>query len=251
MTTKKQAALRAAGLPAKAGTASSAHKESLTHAVRPKRRPTKEETYLTSVFVNCPFDDDYLPKLQATLFTISDCGFLPRTALEAKGTTRTRLTKIKDLIQTSRFSIHDLSRVAPDAQTGLPRFNMPFELGLAFGACFFLPQKAGTEREILLMSEQPFQDKKYLSDLAGQDGEYHQGQEVELVRVVRTFLADQAGERQVRGHSDIFKRLGQFRSELPTLVRALPLPVSAEEIRTLDYLNEWVRIASGWQGNTP
>lgn len=36
-----------------------------------------------SVFVNCPFDNDYLPILQATVFAIHDCEFVARSVVEA------------------------------------------------------------------------------------------------------------------------------------------------------------------------
>ena len=80
-----------------------------------------------SVFVNCPFDNQYKPLLDAALFAIHDCGFAARTALEVSGSGVTRLEKIARIIDGSRFSIHDISRVELTASSPLPRFNMPFE----------------------------------------------------------------------------------------------------------------------------
>jgi hypothetical protein len=34
------------------------------------------------VFINCPFDRDYLPLFHALVFTVARCGFTPRCALE-------------------------------------------------------------------------------------------------------------------------------------------------------------------------
>jgi hypothetical protein len=53
---------------------------------------------------------------------------LPRSALEIPGPTR-RLDRILELISACRYSFHDLSRV--QLSRGAPRFNMPFEAGLA------------------------------------------------------------------------------------------------------------------------
>jgi hypothetical protein len=38
--------------------------------------------YSSNVFINCPFDKEYKSILEALTFTISDCGYIPRCALE-------------------------------------------------------------------------------------------------------------------------------------------------------------------------
>ena len=42
--------------------------------------------------------------------------------------------RIYHLIEVCRFGIHDISRIEHNAINNLPRFNMPFELGLFLGA---------------------------------------------------------------------------------------------------------------------
>ncbi|MBS0448561.1 MAG: hypothetical protein JSR59_21780 [Proteobacteria bacterium] len=85
--------------------------------------------YELSVFVNCPFDDDYLPLLHAMVFAIHDCGFLARSAVEETGSNEVRVEKIVRIISECCYSVHDISRVEISASR-LPRFNMPFERGL-------------------------------------------------------------------------------------------------------------------------
>ena len=75
------------------------------------------------VFVNCPFDSDFLPILHAILFSIHDCGFIARIAVEDTGSNETRLDKIARIIRESRFSIHDISRVEITTSSPLPRFS--------------------------------------------------------------------------------------------------------------------------------
>ena len=41
-------------------------------------------TYNNSVFINCPFDDDYRSLFRALVFAIEACGFGARCALEAR-----------------------------------------------------------------------------------------------------------------------------------------------------------------------
>jgi|SRR5271166_553203 len=82
-----------------------------------------------SIFINCPFDSEFLPFLRAILFTVLAMGCKPRSALEESDSSALRLEKIYKLIKNCRFSIHDLSRTELSHSTGLPRFNMPLGAG--------------------------------------------------------------------------------------------------------------------------
>jgi hypothetical protein len=83
-------------------------------------------TYNDSVFINCPFDDDYKPILRAILYAIYRCGFYPQTALDEDDGTELRLLKIIRKMKSCRYGIHDLSRIELNIAK-FPRFNMPFE----------------------------------------------------------------------------------------------------------------------------
>lgn len=211
-----------------------------------KRQPAFD----VSVFVNCPFDGQYKPLVDAILFAVHDCGFLARTALEVSGSGETRLDKIVRIIRDSRFSIHDVSRVELTPASPLPRFNMPFECGLAFGAMRFQgPRKAGS-RDLLLLAAERFQDKLTLSDLAGQDAAYHEGDSSLLIRAVRKFLASKANDvlppgLTVRGGASIATRYARFCSELPTMVSVANITMA--EILSFDYVAEWLALATRWQ----
>jgi hypothetical protein len=87
-----------------------------------------------AVFINCPFTADYRAHFRAIIFTVIRSGFTPRSALEADDSSESRLEKIRKIIGECRYGIHDISKTEPDADSGLPRFNMPFELGLFIAA---------------------------------------------------------------------------------------------------------------------
>jgi hypothetical protein len=93
-------------------------------------------TFNDSVFINCPFDDDYKPILRAIVYAIYRCGFFPQTALDEDDGTELRLLKIIRKMKGCRYGIHDLSRIELN-NANFPRFNMPFELGIFFGAKYF------------------------------------------------------------------------------------------------------------------
>lgn len=194
------------------------------------------------VFVNCPFDSAYTPLLHAILFAIHDCGFDARSALEVTGGAEARLDKIVRIIRESRWSIHDISRVEAGPGNPLPRFNMPFECGLALGA-----QRFGTtrdkRRDFLILAGEPHQDKLTLSDLAGQDAAYHANLPERAIDAVRGFLASKSRMR-VRGAAGIKARYHEFRAELPKL--ASNLEIAEHEIDSLDYLPDWLRVMTAW-----
>jgi hypothetical protein len=81
------------------------------------------------VFINCPFDPGYRATFDAIVFAVLHCGFEPRSALEAGGSGQQRFDRLLVLIGACPLAIHDLSRVELSGKN-LPRFNMPFELGL-------------------------------------------------------------------------------------------------------------------------
>ncbi|MBW1650425.1 MAG: hypothetical protein JRJ44_07085 [Deltaproteobacteria bacterium] len=51
-----------------------------------------------NVFINCPFDDIYIPLFDSILFSIYFCNFKPRCALEVEDGTQNRLEKIYNII---------------------------------------------------------------------------------------------------------------------------------------------------------
>lgn len=94
-----------------------------------------------SVFINCPFDDEYKGMLRPILFLIIDMGFEPRIALESFNSGEARIEKIINIIQECKFALHDLSRIKSTKVGEFYRMNMPFELGLDIGCQRFKGDK--------------------------------------------------------------------------------------------------------------
>src|SRR5260370_32487088 len=82
-----------------------------------------------------------------------------------------RLHKIIELIASSRFSIHDLSRTSLDEANVLPRFNMPLELGIDLGCKAFNPECP--DKSLLIFDSEQYRFQKFVSDLSGQDIHQH------------------------------------------------------------------------------
>lgn len=151
--------------------------------------------YDRSVFINCPFDDRYLPLFQALVFAVQDCGFLARCAREIEDSGEERIRKIKRIIRECRYGVHDISRVQLDKGTNLPRFNMPLELGLFMGAQEYGAGEQQDKRSIVLDTEK-FLYQAFCSDIAGQDIRAHGNQPGRAIAAVRGMLATVQVERR-------------------------------------------------------
>lgn len=100
-------------------------------------RPARPDS--SNVFLNCPLDRGYAPLFEVMVFTVYACGFRPRCALEEADSGEVRVDKIARLIRECHYAIHNISRVELDPVHRLPRFNMPFELGLDLAFAEALP----------------------------------------------------------------------------------------------------------------
>lgn len=143
------------------------------------------------MFINCPFDDDFEPILQAILFCIVYVGLTPRLAKERNDSGEVRLHKIADLIRDSKFSIHDLSRSQARRAGEYFRLNMPFEYGVDW-ACRRWFGEGRAEKKFLVLDEKRYRYQAALSDIAGSDIQYHKGDYQKAVRKVRNWLVTEA-----------------------------------------------------------
>jgi hypothetical protein len=135
----------------------------------PRREPgRKRERY--SVFLNVPYDSEFENLYLAYIAGLSAFGLIPRATLEIP-TSRRRLERILMLIEECTYSIHDLSRVQLDKNAPrVPRFNMPFELGLAVAHASLHRQTSWYVCETVR-----HRANKSLSDLDGTDVRIHGG----------------------------------------------------------------------------
>src|SRR5271165_1339474 len=113
--------------------------------------PNPRRPAARSIFLNCPFDEQYKAHFTALIFAVHDCGFYARCALEISDSGQSGFQKICQLIRECRCGIHDLSRTSLDPITHLPRFNMPLELGLFLGARVFASRRRPSSKVCLVM----------------------------------------------------------------------------------------------------
>lgn len=202
--------------------------------------------YEENVFINCPFDPAYESLLNALVFTVHDCGFVARSALEIDDSSEIRVEKIFRIIAESKYGIHDISRTELDDEHKLPRFNMPLELGF-----FLAAKKYGTrnqkQKRCLILDVERFRYQKFCSDIAGQDIRAHGGDVRKAVTATRNWLSEYAKERRilVPSGSIIFQRYEEFLGQLPQWCKALgydPEELVFNDRTTL--VAEWLKVNS-------
>jgi len=197
------------------------------------------------VFINCPFDTEYLPLLRALAFTVLDCNLTPRIASEEVDSGRVRFEKIRALIRACRFSIHDISRIEPLHPGDLPRFNMPFELGLDLGCRLYATGRLAG-KQCLILERERYQYQRVLSDISGNDIRAHDGDTQTLISEVRGWLAV-ATEKDLPSGSHIWQRFNLLQGFLRASLKKAGF--TTEEINTLETA-EWIRRAQGWIAST-
>ena len=195
-----------------------------------------------SVFINCPFDPEFKPIFRAIVFTIILSGYHPRCALDANDGAEVRMGKIGAMLGECDWGIHDLSRVEVEAG-GVPRFNMPMELGVHLGARL-LGELRHRRKRALILDAVPHRYDAALSDISGQDIETHNNDPQEAIRCVRNWLSDHRPHNAVPlpGVAAMRADYHQFRDEVGALLEARRLD-PFDELTHSDYMfavGDWI-----------
>jgi len=128
----------------------------------------------------------------------------------------TRIDKLYRLVEQCRFGIHDLSRTQLDISNGLPRFNMPLELGIFLGAKRFGDDQQRQKRCLVLDVER-YRYQKFISDLAGMDISAHAGDAREMVRLTRNWLLTVSRRKSIPTLARLLDSYDRFVTQLPDM----------------------------------
>lgn len=177
-----------------------------------------------TVFVNCPFDEEYRESLDAIIFTCLHAGFLPLLAGSTGSVATPRIQRVLEGLAWSRYSIHDLTRFRGEGADNLGRFNMPLELGMAMALRGQTP--APDSHDWLVLAPEGHIYQRYISDLAGYDPAVHDGSPARVAVAVLAWLITRPTAVLGVGPDDVLAKLPEY---------------SARK-RVLD---------DGWRGNPP
>ncbi len=197
--------------------------------------------YSDSVFINCPFDDDYRGLFRAIVFTIYVCGFFPRCAMEEDDALDNRINKILKIIDECKFGIHDISRTEPNPE-GYPRFNMPFELGVFFGCKHYGVNK---NKVGLVFERTKYSYQQTLSDLNGIDTKAHNNNYENVITQIVNWLKTSSKRTNIPGYQSVIASFDKFEEDLPNILADTGLTIEKMTFNDLAYIIEqWISVKS-------
>lgn len=161
-----------------------------------------------SVFLNVPFDTEYSSLFIALIAGLTALGRKPHCVLEVPSDGRNRLERIFGLIASCGASIHDLSRVTLSGDLNVPRFNMPFELGMAYALCQL------RSHSFFVLEEKSIRLQASLSDLNGHDPHIHGGNPTGILRCVLDCFGTPSGTPPLSALESLNRRLATTANKL-------------------------------------
>ncbi len=163
---------------------------------------------IESVFLNIPYDGAFENLYLAYIVGLTQLGLQIKATLAVPN--QGRLSTIIKLIEESEFSIHDLSRI--EASRGVPRFNMPVELGLAL----YRSHVTNGRHRVFVFESTRYRAQRSTSDVNGIDPQIHSGTPKGLMSGLRNIF------RQPRDVTTVPEMLSSYRAvkqKLPQLRR--------------------------------
>jgi hypothetical protein len=196
------------------------------------------------IFVNCPYDNEYIGLFNAIIFTVIVLGFIPQAALQDTDGAKIRIEKIVELIEKSKYSIHDISRLVAEEKGEFYRLNMPFELGIDYGAKRF--KNECLCKKFLILEKNKYDYRKAISDISGMDIEAHNNNAATIIECVRNWLVKNTGIKNVpaskRIKDDYFEKF-----QLYFFDKAMSLGYAEYDYinkitytEYLDFISEWL-----------
>jgi hypothetical protein len=139
--------------------------------------------------------------------------------MEEENALDNRIDKILRLIERCRYGVHDISRTELNKKR-LPRFNMPFELGIFFAARRFGNKRQKTKNAIVF-ERRKYSYQQYLFYLNGVDIHSYQNSYREAIRGIRNWLRTTSKRKTIPGDSTIVKDFREFRKKSPGIAKKI------------------------------
>ncbi len=179
---------------------------------------------------------------RACVFTVLDAGFIPRCSREVDDATQFRLSTILLLIDGCRYGVHDLSRVQLDSTSKLPRFNMPFELGLFYSAKHFGSSNQ-KRKQCLVFETEKYRYQEFISDIAGVDITPHGNSSEKLILALRNWLVTASHRTTIPPGEKIKTRFHAFQSDIKKVCRQKGIDYNAMPfIELVHNMTDWLKI---------
>ena len=145
------------------------------------------------------------------------------------------------MMEDSKFSIHDLSRMEPITDDKLPRFNMPFECGIDFGIKLSNPQKYQNKKFLILEKEQ-YRYQRVISDISGNDIKAHKNNPEKIIKVVRDWF--KPTNNDIPRHKEMWLAFNEFEFDYEDILKEEGYnPKDIYELTfsdVIEYMTNWI-----------
>lgn len=161
-----------------------------------------------SVFLNIPYDNQFKDLYLAYIVGLTQLGLEIKATLAVPN--QGRLEQIIRLIEKSDVSIHDLSRI--ELSSGIPRFNMPLELGLALHRSYV----TRGQHRVYVFERKRYRMQQSTSDINGIDPQIHYGRPKGVMAGLRNIF------HQPKGTTTVPEMLSSYRAvkrKLPAFLK--------------------------------
>lgn len=124
----------------------------------------------------------------------------------------------------------------------LPRFNMPYELGLDIG-CAEFGNKKFKEKKILILETDRYHYQKVLSDISGQDIENHDNDPATLIRKFRNWLSATDNNKTYPSGNVVWIAYNQFFADITKILSSKGF--TDEEIENMP-VSDFINFSKDW-----
>jgi hypothetical protein len=156
-----------------------------------------------------------------------------------------RIDKLLRMIEKCKYGVHDISRTELNANN-LPRFNMPFELGV-----FFAAKRYGNNRQkvknAIVLEHTKYLYQQYLSDINGVDTKAHNNDPSTAIRCIRNWLNTASKRKTIPYAPKLVSDFNEFDAQLPDISTNLGF-TTPDEIPFNDFcqiVEEAIRVKLG------
>jgi hypothetical protein len=161
-------------------------------------------------FINMPYAARYERVYLAFIAGVAGFGMVPTAAVKDPSS-HFQLDRIFDLVVASDYSFHDLSHMSLDrSKPRTPRFNMPFELGLAVATA----RLKNPNHQWFVFDTERFRVIKALSDLGGVTIRVHDRSADSVLRCLVNALDREDRKPSLQELQGIFSAVEKFARQL-------------------------------------
>lgn len=185
------------------------------------------------VFINLPFDNKRERIFLAYVASLTGLGLNPRCVLEVSPD-HDRLRRLSSLMRQCAYSIHDLSAVQVSGRPfRVPRFNMPFELGMCAATSVEGPHRFRVFETV------PHRVGQSLSDLQGYEPFIHHGTVSGVISAVMDAFEDLNDKRLIEEEDIrwVYRRLRIYRSAAITGSIFRPTAFKRLSVAAVEFVN--------------